>query len=584
MKKKLLILILLVGTLALRHVVVFFTAAEILHLEALADSFAMIDNGQAWVGGQLLGGSGVRFGGPLYSWLNYPARFWDNPVLGVHINNFGLELASLLVWLFWPTRGALRQDLRWIAGALLVLYPEPKMEVCENAAVMLHLLPPLLVTLVWALRGRSWISMLLPGALWGAALVVHASSAVLLPALVFTVIWQRQLVARRLLLLFLGTAAVCAVMLHGAQHDVQQGQRVWQWIWDSASARRAGLLLLHLVKDPTALLGLVLLLIAWRRGQRPAAVELLALVWFVVGVLCLALLYSRLESRLDPFMPRFALANPGRVLLSAAGLSWVLARIRRWAGPRWDRVLRWDSLVPATMMLTILIMAVMLPRLRDKLDEDLQQHRRHPCLCDQLEREMWSRYRLRFFDQLIGHPAVAAPGSLCARGLLGKDLAIAASWRPGSGRPAVPRRQLKPTAVLPKLSGLAPADPGGAAGQRLLLIPGCTPLDTRALTSGRLVPGPHGQSGTLALIILVSNQPRAVLRAPRVNLVDRKTSREVPPLDRCACRQEGPFVGGWYLFDLQGRSIADLRLVADPPDALSWDLSGVFIPRKEEEK
>jgi len=571
-KYKLLIFLLLCLALALRHLTVFYTSAEILHLEALADSFAMMDSGDWWVSGQLLGGSGVRFGGPLYTWLNYPARLLANPVLGAHLNNFALELASLAVWVFWPAAGRIKPDVRWVAAALLVLLPEPKAEVCENAAAMVHLLPPLLVTFLWATREGAGRSMLLPGALLGAAVTVHASAAVLGPALVATVIFQRRLAARRLLALGLGAAMVCAALLHGAAHDAEQGGQVWRWIWEHLSAGRAAALMLHLVKDPAALLGAALVLVAWRRGTRPDAALTLALLWVVTGGLLVSVLYSRLDLTWDPFWPRFALVNPGRVVLGAVGILWLLGRLDALLRARWGRELGLERALAAALVLCAVIMAAVLPSLRGRVARDRARDLSHPCLCDLVEREMWSRYRMRYFDELLQGGAAGQPGAAQARGLLGKDLAVASRWRVSQGPPAR-RRGARSTAVFPAMPD--PGDPG----QRLLIRPGCAALDTRALTRGRLALERGGRrSSDRLLVTLVSNQPGARNRAPDVSLVDSRGANRVRGLGRCACREEGPFIGGWYLFDLGGAPLDELRLVAHPDAALSWEVHGLLLP------
>ena len=575
MKKKLLILLVLTAALALRHLTVFYTSAEILHLEALADSFTRLDSGDWWVSGQLLGGSGVRFGGPLYTWLNSPARLFENPVLGAHLTNFGLELVSLAVWLLWPAGGRLRNDVRWIAAALLVLLPEPKAEVCENAATMIHLLPPLLVTFLWATRERAWKSMLLPGVLLGAAVLVHASAAVLAPALMVTVIFERRLALRRLLALACGGAVVCLALLHGAGHDAEQGRRLWQWIWENVSVTRTALLLLHLVKDPAALLGAALALLAWKRGTRPSTAELLALLWLATGGICVSLLYSRLDLAWDPFWPRFALINPARVVLAAVGLVWLHGRLDGVLRRRWGKELGLESALLLALVLVTLIMAASIPHLRSKVTEDRSRDLAHPCLCDLVEREMWSRYRMRTFDELLQGGQAQRPGAALARGLLGKDLAVANRWQGGSARP--PRqRYISPTAVLPSISGML----GTGRPGLMRVLPGCGALDTRALTGGRLAleRGASRPSDQL-LVMLVNNDPVARAGAPAVTLVDTRGQKQARQVGRCVCREEGPFIGGWYLFDLGGAPLGRLRLATRPEDALTWEISALFLPR-----
>lgn len=574
-KKKLLILLLLTVALALRHLTVFYTSAEILHLEALADSFARIDGGDWWVSGQLLGGSGVRFGGPLYTWLNYPARLLSNPVIGAHLNNFALEFISLTVWLLWPTGGRMSERVRLIAAVLLVLLPEPKSEVCENAATMIHLLPPLLVTFLWATRERAWKSMLLPGLLLGAAALVHASAAVLAPALIVTVFLERRLALRRLLALACGAAIICLALMHGASHDAEQGRRLWQWIWEHLSAGSAALLALHMVKDPAALLGAALALLAWRRGARPSTAEVLALLWLFTGGLLVSLIYSRLDLAWDPFWPRFALVNPGRVVLAAAGLAWLLGRLNTVLRRRGRRELSVEVALLAAVAVAIVIMAASIPHLRGQVDTDRSRDLADPCLCDLVEREMWSRYRVRTFDGLLQGGEARRAGAALARGLLGKDLAVASRWRPAGELPP-PGRRANPTVVFPRIPGLGVSGHQG----RLVVAHGCAALDTRALVEGRLAMewGRTRPSNRL-LVVLVNNHPEVRTGAPEVTLVESEGQQKRRPTGHCACRDEGPFIGGWYLFDVGSALLPEFRLVTAPAAAMGWELYALFLPQ-----
>ena len=82
-----LLLLLLAAALGLRHLHLYYTETNILHLEPLADAFLRITLGQGWLStGQELGESRVTFGGPLYTWLSYPALLLSrNPVTGLHL-------------------------------------------------------------------------------------------------------------------------------------------------------------------------------------------------------------------------------------------------------------------------------------------------------------------------------------------------------------------------------------------------------------------------------------------------------------------------------------------------------------------
>ena len=575
LNNKPLVLSLLVVALALRHLTVFYSSAEILHLEALADSFARMDSGDWWaLRGQLLGGSGIRFGGPLYTWLNYPARLLANPVLGAHLNNFVLELVSLLVWALWPTGGRLRPDVRWAAAALLVLYPEPKAEVCENAATMVHLLPPIFVTFLWATRPRAWISMLLPGLLLGAAALVHASAVAAAAALALTVVLQRELAVRRLLVLAAGAALCCVAFVHGAGHGADQGSHLWRWLMEHLSAGRAALLMLHMIKDPAALLGAGLVLLAWRSGP-PSPARSLALSWLVCGGLFAALIYSRLDLSWDYTWPRFALVGPGRAVLAAVGLLWLLERLNRRRRASGRSPVTSMAALAGILLLAVPVMAAAVVHLRGQVTGERERSMAHPCMCDRVEREMWSRYRALTFDELLRGGQARRPGAAAAGGLLGKDLAVASRWQPSHGPP--PRRhRVDPTAVFPRMSA------AGRAGRRepLMVVPGCAALDTRALTSGRLALERGGDAPSdRLLVMLVNNQPTERAPAPVLTLVD-KQGQPLRQVGRCACREEGPFIGGWYLFDLAGAPLQSLELVAKPPRTLTWEVHALVLPLK----
>ena len=583
LRTRLLLLLVLGGVLALRHLQLFYTETNILHLEPLADSLERIIRGELWMVGQELGESRVTFGGPLYTWLSYPAVLLShNPVTGLHLCYYLLELAGLTVWMLWPAP-RLEQGIRYLGGMMLALYPEAKVELCENATVMAYLLPPLLVTFLWALRHRAWRSMLLPGLLLGAAVQVHALAAVLAPALALAVLWDRQLWLRRLLVLAGGGLLAGAITFNAESYSAGQGGDIWRYIWDHFSSPRMALGLLHLVKDPLVLVGLAVMLGRWRGGQRPSAVQVLALAWLVSGVLGASVVYARETTIFFPFMPRFALINPGRVILAGAGALWLLGQINRLPF-RWTK-----NLGPAGAMVAALGVATvyMVPALAAgpaRLDREFERTRAAPCLCELLDSHNLSRFRKRSFDTLLEMPSqISATVIVEPYDRLGRELSTAQIWqqtgaRARRGAPGAGTVVALPRSPLLDLQSI----PGVRSYGSLLAIPGCSALDPAALTDQgtlNLELGGHRRPGDrLLLLHFARRQDRSF--ALRLKVRTAAGAHTLTPRELCHCRGGHSFVGGWYLFDLRGQpyELDAFRLQSGGRPGEDWKVQGHFLP------
>ena len=582
----LLLLLLMALALGLRHLHLFYTETNILHLEPLADAFLRITLGQGWFStGQELGESRVTFGGPMYTWLSYPALLLSrNPVTGLHLCYYMLELAGLAVWMLWPSGGTLRREVRWLGAAMLVLYPEAKVELVENATIMAYLLPPVLITFLWSTRARSWRSAALPGALLAVAVQVHAMAAVLAPALLLALAYQRELFARRTLALCAGAAVTALISIQAESYSVGQGGDIMRYIWDHFSSPRMALGLLHLVKDPLALLGAGLALVAWRRGERLPVATVLALAWVVLGVLGASVVYAREVTIFFPFMPRFALINAGRVVLAGAGALWLLAALdRRW--PAGWRV----RPGPATAVLVVLAVAAayMIPgmiRGRTRLNTEYDRVSASPCLCELLDSHNLSRFRKRSFDDLLElPPALDAPVAVEPYDRLGREVATAQVWQPAAGGawpPTMP--SVGTVAVAPWSPHLDLASVPGARRIGLLAaLPGCAPVDPSVLTrQGQLTltSGQRRPSDRL-LVLFFSRRQRRDYRLEMT--VDTKAgARRMVPRELCQCRGGHSFVGGWYLFDLRGQpgALSAFRLRAAGRPGEDWKAQAHFLP------
>ena len=587
LKTSYLLLLLLALALALRHLQLFYTETNILHLEPLADSFLRITLGQGWMStGQELGESRVTFGGPLYTWLSYPALLLSrNPVTGLHLCYYLLELTGIAVWMLWPSGGKLKPEVRWLGGVMLVLYPEAKVELCENATIMAYLLPPVFITFLWSLRDRAWRSMLLPGILLGAAVQVHAMAAVLAPALLVALIHARQLALRRALALAAGASLMGLVSLGAESYSLQQGGDILGYIWDHFSSPRVALGLLHLIKDPLVVVGVVLLLAAWRRGERLPTTMVLASSWLVIGVLGASIVYARESTIFYPFMPRFALINAGRVVLAGAGALWLLgaldrrlpARVRFRPGPR------------AAALIVLAVAAVyMTPGLvrgRARLEAEYRRVAGGPCLCELLDSHNLSRFRKRSFDDLLGlPPALSVPVAVEPYDRLGRELATAQIWQPEAGGAWPPGMPAVGTvAAAPRTPWFdLPRVPGARAHGDLLVVPGCVPVDPSALTmDGRLelAGGARERPSDRLLLLLFSRSQHRTYRL-QMTVTTPAGLRSITPRELCHCRGGHSFVGGWYLFDLGGQPLAPgaFRLQIGERPGEDWKAQAHFLP------
>ena len=587
LKTSSLLLLLLAVVLALRHLHLYFTETNILHLEPLADSFLRMTLGQGWIStGQELGESRVTFGGPLYTWLSYPSLLLSrNPVVGLHLCYYLLELAGLAVWMLWPAGGKLPKEVRWLGAVMLALYPEAKVELCENATVMAYLLPPVMITFIWSLRDRAWKSMLLPGALLGAAVQVHAMAAVLAPALLLALIHDRQLAVRRGLALCAGALLVGLVSLSAESYSVQQGADIMSYIWSHFSSPRMALGLLHLVKDPLVLLGVALLVAARRRGERLSTVMVLALAWLVLGVLGASIVYARESTIFFPFMPRFALINAGRVVLAGAGAWWLLRALDRRLQGRIIRRLSPTVAVPIILAAATLYMAPGLVRGYRSLDAEYGRVASGPCLCELLDSHNLSRFRKRSFDDLLDLPPLLnAPVRVEPYDRLGRELSTAQIWQPATGGAWPPRMPGAGTVAAAPLTPRFDISriPGARRQGNLFAIPGCLPVDPSVLTNeGRLMlTGSTSRRPSDQLLVLLFSRSQDRGYRLQMRVTTPAGSRAFLPRELCHCRGGHSFVGGWYLFDLssQPTSLGAFRLEARGRPGEDWKAQAHFLP------
>lgn len=579
MKRNVSVLALLLVVLGLRHAQLYYSATEVLHLEPLADALAALQAGDWWSTGQELGTSRVLFGGPLYALLSAPSLLLSrNPVLGLQLNYLLLEALGLAVWVLWPCGGTVRREVRWLGAALLVLLPEAKLELCENATLMAYLLPPVLITTLGGLRSGAWRAMLLPGVVLGLAVQVHALAAALAPALVLAVVWERRLVWRRLALLGLGLAVALAPLVPGAMGGPGAGADggLWQWLGANVSWPRVALGLLHLVKDPLVLLGLGLMLIGWRRGARPSAAQVLAAAWVFCGVLAASLAYSS-EARagaagFDPFMPRFALINPGRALLAGLGALWLLDLLDRRITRRWGRRLLPGAVLGLGLLVAAGVLAVAVSRGKGRLDQEYRLVSGDACMCDLLNSHYLARMRKRSFDELGPGPASAAASPAAAHGRLGRELAMARIW---SGQRQDSTGAL---AAVPLALGLNQAKlPRARVQGRVLLVPGSAALDPAALSRGKLVL-PQGAAPGAQLLVMLETQGHQ----PEFRLSLSSAGSALPLQSSCQCRKSIAFTGGWYLYRLPDQPVNLSRIKLEvggvrKGEHRAW---GMVLPRR----
>lgn len=581
--------------LVLRHLHVYYTEATISHLGMLGRTLGQLRAGNPWVLGEELGNTGLFLGGPLYAWINAPALLWANPVTGVHVTYFALELACIAAWFYWPTGAGLPRGERWLGALALALFIEPKLELVQNDTIMGLLAIPLFIIFVRALRRGAWRGMFVAGAVAGMAVSVHQVAVLLLPALLVSLLVQRELMVRRALAGLAGMAVVLALLslpsLWAAQEMPASHQEVVSW---GINLRHMLVRLVIIVGQPLATLGLLLAVAAWVAGKGLAPGHRVAVAWLLLGGVLLALAYAmRAEMSGQDFVlwkwsdARYAALNPAKAALAAHAVF----RVGRAVGPRLGRLVPRGATAAGAIMLAAACAALLLVganhRARTASRRGHLLASRGSCSVELFMQSFHSsRHFHPLFASLLRDPLTLATHPEGKEHMpLQRDLFILSLWNrgplaePPTHRPNQPRNLLLPRFPRVNLTRLAGAHVHGP-GVLLPDVPAARLV--RALRPGGgervLVDLAHARrSGQRWLLLYLPDQTlpgKLMVQTPAETLALGAT-------DRCLFPAHGRSGHATYdLYDLELLP-GEVRMlwVAPPPDGpISPDLAALLLP------
>ena len=280
-----------------------------------------------------MGGTAIRFGGPLLDLLHLPAGLFGNPILGMHITYALYELLVICMWLVLGLRAGISPAQVWTSAVIMAASGVLLDGLAENSVLCGYMHVPFFMVIVLALsKSRAW-AYVLAGSIFGLCAAVHLAITMLIsPASLLCVALTRQKMPRLFRLLWFGAGFLLVLLCVLPFSD-------FSWpiiptfslseaskIYDPMSVVRwLGFLLLH---PPVWIVGLGL--VAARRlwGIQLAPHELLAALWMLIGAPLLAVGVSYLG--VFPHAYRLVVLLPGIVLLDAM----VLTRLAEWIKSR----------------------------------------------------------------------------------------------------------------------------------------------------------------------------------------------------------------------------------------------------------
>ncbi len=544
--------VLIVVLLALRHLAIFYSVAEFPHFPQLVNAFNHLESVDPWVQGTAVWETRLQLGGPLFYWLNYPVRVFEDPVVGIHIYYFLLELAVICLWLVWgPRTMGLTSELCWAGGFFLALAFNAKSIVCENMTMAVYLSAVLFLAFVWAMSKKSARPMALVGLLLGMMVQIHVTTLALAPAL-FIVIWLHgQLRARRIVVLLLAWGVVLALSVKGIHTvDQQHGsyamtQLLTRFSWGNLASR-----LLLSWFFPLSLLGLALGLHTWLKdGTRTVALRLIIL-WVAIPyvLLSVALAY------MGPYQAqesRYAMINPAKVLLAGMGLTWLVARANPWLQRMFSRQVQvMDVLIGAGLVLVV-VTSLDARRHWEAFEERHAARAGKACNCDWWQYRDLSRHWQKFYEVVRrrGLPPQLASGLVEANAPNREETEALIHWLRGTTAEQS-RSTTNYVVVSPKMTGFDLSRVQGARGYgSFYIIPGCLPASVKELSPGRfsITPNQDAPDGRPLFVTVVGRKGFSVPTGVRLEAGDRVST----PVSGCHCNDPTDFYsyGGWMVFD-----------------------------------
>lgn len=583
-----LLFVLIAALLAVRHLFMFHARTHLFHIHLLTENFQNIDRGTLWVRGEELGNTGLLVGGPLYVWLSYPARLFDNPVLGMHVVYFALNLVCLGAWFYCATDDLLPRRTRWLAAVVLAVLPENAIDLAENMTMMSMLLLPLFVTFVRGLRPGSWRWMVVPGVVAGMAACVHQAALTFVAVLGAALLLQPELRWRRTgaalagLALVVATIALPSLAVAPPPPGMPVDLGASESPWNTLPYR-----LTNLLGYPAAVGGLLLAVVWWIRGRAKPGHKV-AVLWLLLGGLGAAVALTArdaLRNELGAPVPqwrdvRFGVLNPARAVLIAAAAWWLHDHLRR----RLPQVIRSELALPLAAALATLALAV--PTTLDAQQRYRSRFRPGdalPCRYRLFASDVRSsRHLYPLYAALADDPDVRSGRPLAwSESFLSYDMIMVTRWQDRRPPPSAVERAT--TVMVPRLPR---ADLAGLRNTRDYVL-GLAVSNVR--DARRAIPAAGGPIPLWPWTLTQKRRwllvaGRGVPAGARVRLAAEASGKtvRVRPVDGCTFSERGDPHFQYHLFDLTRlpAGARDLRVTGATPADPALAPQVLLLPRR----
>ena len=543
---------LIVVLLALRHLAIFYSVAEFPHFPQVVNAFKHLDSVDPWVQGTAMWETRLQLGGPLFFWLNYPVRLFDDPVVGVHVYYFLLELSVICLWLLWgPRTMGLTPELSWVGGFFLALAFNSKIIVCENMTMAVYLAVVLFLAFVWAVGKQSAKPMALVGLLLGMTVQVHVATLALAVPIVAVVWLERRQRARRLLVLGAAWLVVVLVSLKGIHTlDQQHGsyaltQLLTRFSWGNLASR-----LFLSYGFPLTLLGLGLGIYTWYKdGTRSVALKL-TILWLVFPYVLLSVALAYMGGH-QSNESRYAMLNPARAVLAGMGLTWLVARANPWLQRTFNRKVEvLDVLIGAGLVL-VAVNSVDARRHWDAFEERHTARVAKACNCDFWQYRDLSRHFQKFYQAVKrrGLPPQLKGRDVEASSPNREETEALIYWLRGADA-EVTKPGVNYLLVTPKLANFDLSRVKGAKHYgSFFMIPGCVPAEVKETSRGRFAVylSPDANQDRPLFITVTGRDNFKIPQRMTLEVGDESNV----PTSGCHCHDPTDFYsyGGWMVFD-----------------------------------